>query len=129
MQSTRLILTVCGLLMTALTASCGTTSLRTSQIHPRAEALECIALPAIRPDQWHPPAADPDFSALLPSITPADRAAIESAAGRYARQVQIQEQGFTAQRDIQQTGVNREMCNRQHELGGLIEANNAGPSH
>lgn len=53
--------------------------------------------------------------------------AIESAAGRYARQAQITEQGFAGNRDLAQTSINREMCNRQAELAGLIQANNAGP--
>lgn len=56
-------------------------------------------------------------------------ALVERAAGDYTRQNQIEEQAFTAQRDLSQASVNREMCNRQHELTGLIDANNAGPSN
>jgi hypothetical protein len=45
----------------------------------------------------------------------------------YARSVQIQERAFGARRDLAQTQVGREMCNRNAELVSLVDANNAGP--
>jgi len=127
----RLILIVFILLMSALLQACGTgSSLRVSQITPRAEATQCVALAPIARDEWIAPAADPNLSTLLTAagVVGEDHiAVIERAAGAYARQVQIEEQAFTARRDVSQTSVNREMCNRQHELVGLIQANNAGP--
>lgn len=117
--------------MLALMASCGAgTTLRVSQITPRAEALQCVALRPIQSDEWLPAAANPDLSVVFAryGIEPsAATQAIEQAAGDYARVVQITEQNAAAQRDLLQSDVNVEVCNRQRELRLLIEANNAGP--
>ena len=118
-------------LTSALTASCGAgTALRISQINPRPEATQCIALQAIQPDQWLPAASNPNLSAVFAryGIDPsAATQAIEQAAGDYARSVQVIEQNAAARRDLSQTSVNVEMCNRQRELWDQIQANNAGP--
>lgn len=129
----RLILTGFMLPMLVLTASCGAgTALRVSQINPRAEALQCIALRPIQSEEWLPAAPNPDLSAVFAryGIEPsAATRAIEQAAGDYTRIVQITEQDAAARRDLSQTNVNVEMCNRQRELRDQIAANNAGPDN
>jgi hypothetical protein len=58
---------------------------------------------------------------------PAVMAIIEQAAGDHARTAQIQERAVTVRRDVGQTNVGREMCNRLGEVVALVDANNAGP--
>lgn len=90
-----------------LTSACGTTSaLRVSQIPLREDLTKCVALTALP-------------SEALPALSddPVVRAA------------QLQERGVWMRRDLEQTGIAREACNKQIELVALIQANNAGPSN
>jgi hypothetical protein len=44
-----------------------------------------------------------------------------------AQRAQIVERAFWFRRDLAQTSVNVEMCNRMAEIVSLVDANNAGP--
>lgn len=82
-------------------------------------------LPAIA---VNPPLADAFARAGIAPPAPAVMALIEEAAGDHARRVQIQERAVTVRRDVAQTNVGREMCNRLGEVVSLVDLNNAGPS-
>jgi hypothetical protein len=102
----RMISTVFMTLIVGLTAACGTTSVRVAQIPMREGLNECVALEALQPEDLPPVAESPE-----------------------AREVQILERAFWVRRDIAQTAIGRQMCNRNGELVSLIEANNAGPEN
>jgi len=122
----RMISTVSMTLIVGLTAACGTT-LRVAQIPLRDELRQCLALEAIQREDLPPVASAESLRAALDALGIAPAPAIERAALAYTRQVQIEERAIMVRRDLAQTQVGREMCNRTGELVSLIEANNAGP--
>lgn len=90
----------------------------------RLAPVEQAALPAV--------AGDPNFTGILATFgvaLPGEQLAqLNRAAGDHARMAQIQERAAGAERDLQQTGHNRVLCQQIDELSGLIRTNNAGPA-
>ena len=75
--------------------------------HPlRPELRQCVALDPMPPEALPPVSEDPAV-----------------------RSTQLEERAAWMMRDIHQADIAREMCNRQGELIGLIDANNAGPEN
>lgn len=56
-------------------------------------------------------------------------AALEHAAGNYARTAQFQERAAGDQRDIGQASVNREMCEKLGEVVSVVDRHNEGRHH
>lgn len=50
-------------------------------------------------------------------------------ADRHTQEVQLRERGAWMGRDMAQANLVSDLCHRQAELVGLIQANNAGPQH
>lgn len=100
----RLTLTLLLASITMLTAACGTTRLRVSQIPLRTDLTRCVALLPVPSEEMPRVSEDPA-----------------------TRATQVQERAFWMRRDLEQTANNRDMCGRQAELVTLIQTNNAGP--
>lgn len=120
------------LLIAALMTACGgQVEVRTAQIPVRADLRLCAALEALAPEDFPAVASNPSFANLFERAgivaPPAALALVEQAAGDHARGVQIQERALTVRRDVAQTNIGRENCNRQGELVSLIDENNRGP--
>lgn len=101
-------LKLCILPIGLVTSACSATlqPVQIAQIPLRPELRQCVALDPMPPEALPPVSEDPAV-----------------------RSTQLEERAAWMMRDIHQADIAREMCNRQGELIGLIDANNAGPEN
>lgn len=126
----KMILTGFMLCIVIATSACSTPGVRVAQIPLREDLTRCLVLEPIAPEQWLPRVPDPDLSGIFDAAgvpRPAFMAVLNRAAGDYARDAQIKEQEFGANRDLAQGEIVRTGCVKQAELATLIRINNAGP--
>lgn len=105
MRPRKLILMLSILPTFAATSACSTLApVQVSQIPLRPELTRCEVLAPMPPEAL--PAVDSE---------------------PHTREVQLRERGAWMGRDMAQADLVSDLCRRQMELVGLIEANNAGP--
>lgn len=88
----------------------------------------CSRLEDVRDEDRPAVAADPALNeafAALGITDPGQQQVLRVAAGNYARTVQAIERGFGMNRDLDQAGHNRVLCERHQETVDIVDRHNA----
>ncbi|MGH6950494.1 MAG: hypothetical protein ACREH4_06460 [Vitreimonas sp.] len=95
----------------------------------RPDLQVCSRIEDVRDEDRPAVASDPALSEALAEAgvtDPGAQAALRRAAGDYTRTMQAIERAFGINRDIDQSGHNRVLCERQQEIVDVVNRHNAG---